>query len=120
MAEVKNWVLKVKEQKRLESGNVSMNTMLTGRKRDDGSYDSAMWIVVIINRSDDPKKATKWATPADYTGKYIEVDGNFSHSDWAKEGKGGKNFTIFANEVREHIFEDKGKGNGGGGGGEKY
>lgn len=119
MAEVKNWVLKVKEQKKLESGNVSMNAMFSGRKKDDGSYDSAMWITVLINRSKDSQKATIWASPADYTGKYIEVDGNFSHSDWTKENKSGKNFTIFAKEVREHIFEDKGKGNGNGGG-EKY
>lgn len=101
---VKNWVLKVKSQKKNEqTGNVSMNTFLSGQKNDDGSYCDGMWITVHIKRSGE--RPTVWEVPADYTGKYVEVDGKFAHSDWERDGKKGKNFMIFADEVREHIFE---------------
>ena len=116
MAQVVNWLLKVKDQKKVEeTGNVRMNCLMNGQKKQDGSYCDGMWITVIIARTGD--KATKWDKPADYTGKYIEVSGNFTHGDWEKDGKKGKNFTIFASEVKEHIFEER---NNNGGGGNKY
>ena len=121
---VKNWILKVREQKKIENNGkvkVSMNTLLTGRKHDDGTYDSGMFINVVIVRPNadgsNPDNLTKWDKPDDYTGKYISVDGNFAHSDWEKDGKKGKNFTIWASEVREYTFDDNnGGGNNSGGG----
>ncbi len=106
MAEVKNWLLKVKEQKKLDSGNVSMNCILNGTKDKDGNYPTCMWIRVILTEE------TEWKERCDETGNYIEVDGKFSHSDWKKDGKSGKNFTIFASSVRKHVFEEKNSGGG--------
>ena len=66
MAQVVNWLLKVKDQKKVEeTGNVRMNCLMNGQKKQDGSYCDGMWITVIIARSGD--RTTKWDKPADYT-----------------------------------------------------
>jgi len=105
MARVENWVLKVRDQKKLDSGNIRMNCQMNGSKHDDGTYDTAMFITVILTDK------TEWAERCDETGNYIDVSGNFTHGDWKKDDKTGKNFTIFASKVSKHKFDDEKKPN---------
>ena len=99
MARVENWCLKVFEQSKTDKG-VKMRTALSGRKKADGSYGKSMNITVFLNAD------TKW-NPADYSGKSVDVSGNFVHDEWEKDGKSGLNFTIFADTVQEHVWEKK-------------
>lgn len=93
MKQFVNWTLKVKEQDKKESGNIVLKCMMSGRKKEDGTYEQALWMRVVIINTGDNK--TEWE-PQDLTDKYITVGGNFTHSDWESNGKIGKDFTIFA------------------------
>lgn len=105
--EVVSWILKVQEQSKTAKGNVNIKAFVPGRKRPEGGYDNGLFLTVMVL---DGK--CEWI-PGDYEGKYIEVDGQFSHTDWEANGKHGKNFTIWASAVREYTFdkeENTGKG----------
>ena len=99
---VKNWRLKVFEQKKTEKA-VIMNAAKSGKKKDDGTYEKSMGISIILNN------ATEWPH-ADLTGKNILVDGQFSHNEWEKNGRGGLDFIIFATKIQEYVYEDNNKG----------
>ena len=92
------WSMKIKRQEKTAKGNILIKALLSGKKKEDGSYDSPMWVDVVIISSGDKK--TEWE-PADLTDKWMTVEGNFTHSDWEAKGKSGKNFTIFASKIYE-------------------
>ena len=95
-------ILKVKKQRKTDKGTVIMDAMLSCKKK-DGSYYAPMWISLYLTEK------TEWVK-ADYTGSYIKASGSFTHSDWEKGGKSGKNFTIFADKVEKYEFNDKKEG----------
>lgn len=96
---VKNWGLKVMQQKITEGKGCMLNCALNGRKNPDGTYPKSMYINVWIDGKCE-------CEPDDYTGKYIEVDGRFTTGDYIskKTGETVLTFTIFATEVRTHIW----------------
>lgn len=89
-------ILKVKKQRKTDKGTVIMDAMLSSKKK-DGSYYAPMWISLYLTEK------TEWVR-ADYTDCYVKVSGAFTHSDWEKGGKSGKNFTIFADKVEKYEF----------------
>lgn len=92
-------ILKVKKQRKTDKGTVIMDAMLSSKKK-DGSYYNPMWISLYLTEK------TDWVK-ADYTDNYIKASGTFTHSDWEKGGKSGKNFTIFADKVEKYEFSKK-------------
>lgn len=92
-------ILKVKKQRKTEKGTVIMDCMLSSKKK-DGSYYNPMWISLYLGDK------TTW-TKADYTDQYVKVSGNFTHSDWEKGGKSGKNFTVFVDTLEKYEFSKK-------------
>ena len=98
-------VLKVKKQKKTDKGTVIMDAMLSSKKK-DGSYYSPMWFSLYLGEK------TEWVK-ADYREGYVKVSGSFTHSDWEKGGKSGKNFTIFVDKLEKYEFSKDG-GNGSG------
>lgn len=72
---VKNWVLKVMQQRITEGKGCMLNCALNGRKNPDGTYPKSMYINVWIDGKCE-------CEPDDYTGKYIEVDGRFTTGDY--------------------------------------
>ena len=100
MPALKVWEQKANKNEDGSTKSVTMQCSLNGRKKEDGTYGKSMYINVFLNGD------CQW-TPDDYSGKYIDVDGNFSISDYkSKDGKEGINYTIFANSVKEHIWEN--------------
>jgi len=95
------WMLKVFEQKKLDN-SVLMRCALSGRKKDDGTYGKSMSISVILTAD------TDWVH-ADLTGKVVDVNGNFSISDYTnpKNNETYINYNIFADKVVEHVWEEK-------------
>ncbi len=96
-----NWVLKVKDQRFSKAGDsVILDCVSLGRKKEDGTYESGMFISVVAGKDTDWNPSTK-------TDKYIEATGSFSHREWTSEktGKSGLGFTIFASEIKDHEFE---------------
>lgn len=96
---VNSFVLRVQEQKKNANGTAIMKCLSSGGKKNDGTYERGMFITVIF----DPAEI-EWQHE-DLTGKWIDVDGQFKHSYWEKEDRGGLNFTIFATAIRDHEFE---------------
>lgn len=99
----KNWVLKVRDQKKSKDGNsVILDCFSSGRKRQDGSYESGMFVSVVATED------TEWK-PASKVGSYIDVTGQFAHREYLSEktGKTSLGFTIFATEINDHEFEAK-------------
>lgn len=92
-------ILKVKKQRKTEKGTVIMDCMLSSKKK-DGSYYNPMWISLYLGDK------TSW-TKADYTDQYVKVSGDFTHSDWEKGGKSGKNFTVFVDTLEKYEFSKK-------------
>lgn len=92
-------ILKVKKQRKTEKGTVIMYCMLISKKK-DGSYYNPMWISLYLGDK------TTW-TKADYTDQYVKVSGDFTHSDWEKGGKSGKNFTVFVEKLEKYEFSSK-------------
>lgn len=92
-------ILKVKKQRKTEKGTVIMDCMLSSKKK-DGSYYNPMWISLYLGDK------TNW-TKADYTDQYVKVSGDFTHSDWEKGGKSGKNFTVFVDTLEKYEFSSK-------------
>lgn len=93
-------ILKVKKQRKTDKGTVIMDAMLSSKKK-DGSYYNPMWISLYLT-----DKAS-W-TRADYSDQYVKVSGTFTHSDWEKGGKSGKNFTIFVDKLEKYEFTKSG------------
>lgn len=89
-------ILKVKKQKKTEKGTVIMDAMLSSKKK-DGSYYDPMWISLYVGEK------TEWVK-ADYRDQYVKVSGDFTHSDWEKGGKSGKNFTVFVEKLEKYEF----------------
>lgn len=92
-------ILKVNKQRKTEKGTVIMDCMLSSKKK-DGSYYNPMWISLYLGDK------TNW-TKADYTDQYVKVSGDFTHSDWKKGGKFGKNFTVFVDTLEKYEFSKK-------------
>lgn len=90
-------ILKVKRQKKTDKGTVIMDAMLSSKKK-DGSYYSPMWISLYLGEK------SEWVR-ADYRDEYVMVSGNFAHSDWEKNGKSGKNFTVFVDKLEKYEFK---------------
>lgn len=100
MSKVVDWTLKIFEQTKKENC-VQMNTALSGKKRQDGTYGKSMPIRVVV--TDD----TDWAH-ADLSGKLVDVTGNFTIDDYTnKKGENVMSYTIFADSIKEHVFEEK-------------
>ena len=98
---VKNWILKVMQQKITEGKGCMLNCALNGKKNPDGTYPKSMYINVWIDGKCE-------CEPDDYTGKYIEADGRFTTGEYKSNKTGEKviTFTIFATEVRTHIWSN--------------
>lgn len=92
-------ILKVKRQKKNDRGMVIMDAMLSSKKK-GGGYYNPMWLSLYLGDK------TKWVK-ADYREQYVKVSGAFTHSDWEKNGKSGKNFTIFVDKLEKYEFEKK-------------
>ena len=92
-------ILKVKKQRKAEKGTVIMDAMLSSKKK-DGGYYVPMWLSLYLGEK------TDWVK-ADYREQYVKVSGNFTHSDWEKNGKSGKNFTVFVDKLEKYEFEKK-------------
>ena len=92
-------ILKVKKQRKTEKGTVIMDCIFLSKKK-DGSYYNPMWISLYLGDK------TTW-TRADYTDQYVKVAGDFTHSDWEKGGKSGKNFTVFVETLEKYEFSSK-------------
>lgn len=92
-------ILKVKRQKKNEKGMVIMDAMLSSKKK-DGGYYNPMWLSLYLGDK------TEWVK-ADYREQYVKVSGTFTHSDWEKNGKSGKNFTVFVDKLEKYEFEKK-------------
>lgn len=94
-------IVKVKKQKlKKETGTVIMDAMLSSKKK-DGSYYDPMWLSLYIGDK------TDWVR-ADYRDQYVKVSGDFTHSDWEKGGKSGKNFTVFVEKLEKYEFSKSG------------
>lgn len=92
-------ILKVKKQRKTDKGTVIMDAMLSSKKK-DGTYYNPMWISLYLTDKAD------W-TRADYSDQYVKVSGDFTHSDWEKGGKSGKNFTVFVDKLERYEFGKK-------------
>ncbi len=57
-----------------------------------------MWISLYVGDK------TDWVR-ADYLDQYVKVSGDFTHSDWEKGGKSGKNFTVFVDKLEKYEFK---------------
>lgn len=90
-------ILKVKRQKKTDKGMVIMDAMLSSKKK-DGGYYAPMWLSLYLG------KDSEWVR-ADYRDQYVKVSGNFTHSDWEKGGKSGKNFTIFVDKLEKYEYK---------------
>ena len=97
-------ILKVKKQKKTEKGTVIMDAMLSSKKK-DGSYYNPMWLSLYLGEK------SEWIK-ADYRDQYVKVSGDFTHSDWEKGGKSGKNFTVFVEKLEKYEFSKDNSGSG--------
>ena len=98
-------ILKVKKQRKTDKGTVIMDAMLSSKKK-DGGYYAPMWLSLYLGEK------TEWVR-ADYRDQYVMVSGSFTHSDWEKGGKSGKNFTVFVDKLEKYEFsKDSGSGSG--------
>lgn len=93
-------IVKVKKQRKTEKGTVIMDAMLSSKKK-DGSYYDPMWLSLYVGEK------TDWVR-ADYRDQYVKVSGTFTHSDWEKGGKSGKNFTVFVEKLEKYEFSKSG------------
>ena len=91
-----NWRLKVFEQKRTDNA-VIMNCCLSGKKKDDGTYEKSLSIRVVVSEK------TEWPRVG-FSGKMILATGGFQHRYWEKDSKSGFDFTIFADKVEEYEY----------------
>ena len=91
--------LKCKEMVETEKSYIA-KCFMSGKKKEDGSYAKGMFIDVVITAD------TEWEE-GDLTGKYLNVDGNFSLGEYTtKAGETRVTYTIFAKKITEHTFED--------------
>lgn len=101
MFEIKDWTLKVHGQRKSKSGMYFiLSCVKQGKKKEDGNYEKGMWINVFVN--DD----TDW-DHMDLTGRWVDVSGSFNHGVYTKDEKEELTFSIFANRVKEHIWDAK-------------
>ena len=95
---VSKWRLYVYEQKKTENA-VIMNCAMSGRKKEDGTFDKSLNIRVVVGSK------TNWPR-VDFTGKTILADGGFQHKWWEKDGKTGIDLTVFADSIVEYVREE--------------
>ncbi len=95
---VTNWRLYVFEQKKTENA-VIMNTSMSGRKKEDGTYDKGMNVKVVVCST------TNWPR-VDFTGKVILVNGSFQHKWWEQNGRSGIDISVFADDVKEYVKDE--------------
>lgn len=95
-----NWGLKCFDMKAGEKG-VTLNCVLNGKKKEDGTYTKGMSIRVwcSFEKCDIPED--------DYSNCYINVDGQISVSDYKKQdGTLVSQLTVFANKVRKKVWDN--------------
>lgn len=90
----------VLEEKTTNKGNRYFTCSKSSGKNEDGTYKKSMFLNVFASKD--------YELPKEMVKKSVDVEGTFSISEYKKEdGTKVTNFTIFATEVKEHIWEKK-------------